>query len=420
MRWPLVVALCVGSALSHLVPAPCAAVPSVTLWVVQPPGEVVAFDLANFARVGGVRIPQPAFEDPAKLSINGKGQILVTLDADHIWLWDGDSARTLPSSPRSLPKICAPNDSSLAQWLLGDDGKSLFVLMGTTRQVPAPDSLPTRLVAYETDLHQRQRATVFDRVNKPCLWSEWLSGMTDVCPDPEIWAPGGVVRGYFVLTHWEQRPPRSASEELPKSDVLTTLYRQRPTGWRASDLQNFSIAPLLDAGGDGSTWVQRIPDYGCCGWNNGSNDQLLLTAPDTNIVLFDERSRFHNPDYDVSYFAANAGIAPDGERAAYTLRATAHSAAGIRASAEGHADTLELAAIRDSLAQLPLVLVHDLRPTPTLRLELPHAVLIGWLSKSELLVVQDDRLVAVDVLTRRRRFPDVSIRSPQDAIVVWR
>jgi hypothetical protein len=419
------VLLCLGVIAGVSRAVPSAAVPDVTLWVMQPPGEVVALDLADFSRVGGVRIPPVAFNDPSRIAINGLGQMLVQLDGDHLWLWDGETARTLPTRGEHRgadSSSTAP--STPRQWLLGDDGKSLYVLQSEAARAGAStaDSISSSVfVVRATSFAQRPRATIHSSPRRPCERPLQLIAETEPCPDPDIWAPGGVVRGYFILTRWQQEPQiEPEPETLPTASFHRTLYRRAEKKWRAFDFETWSDMPLLDASAHGSSWVQATEDGGCCGWSNDSSDQMVLGSLDTTLTLFDEWSTFHNQDYDVSFFAAKARVAPGGDRVAYTVHATGAPGAEIRVSAEGHADTMELASIQRSLAELPLVEVRGTRPQTPLLFRLSHAELIGWASDSEVLVVERGRIVGVNVMTKERRESRILVRSAEDASVVFR
>jgi len=404
---------------------PAQALPDVTLWVVQPPGQLVAFDIADFSRIGGVRIPPIAYFDPTTLAVNGHGQFLVQLDADRLWLWNGTNAQTLPSAPKSLgdSTLLHPGGRALTrQWLLGDDGSSLYVVESVERETDqaGTDTAETRLRMLETDLSQHHRADVFVRTVRPCRRSMLLVAATEPCPDPEVWAPGGVVRGCLVLTHWEQNGTLTAQGE-PNTACYRTLYRPTRGGWRSTELdQTWGNEPLLDISADGVARVTAQTDDGCCGWSNGSSDQTTFQDADTAEVVFDEWAVFGNKDYDVSFFTADARIAPGPRYVALSVHATEGSAAEIRLSAEGHADSLELRSIRAALADMPMVEVVQTRPRRAEMLRLPRAELIGWASDSEVLVVENRHLVAVDVLTGKRRRSAIEVRTAADALVVWR
>ena len=405
--------------------APVLALPDVTLWVVQPPGQLVAFDLSDFSRVGGVWIPPAAFDDPSRIYVNGHGQFLVRLDDEHLWIWDGAKAYTLPVAADVVRDSSAPASAGMVpirQWLLGDDGNSLFVMEGTSREQtePGPDTSATPLRMRETDLSQRPRGEVFATTTRPCRKPMLLVAETEPCPDPSIRAPGGVVRGCAVFTHWEQVGDIPEGS-LPEASCRRTRYLRGVEGWKASELTSaWSEEPLLDIDSDGSAWVQAQSDGGCCGWSNDSSDQTTFGDADTTEVVFDEWSTFENKNYDVSFFTADARIAPAARRVAFTVRATSSPSEEIPLSADRKADSLELKSIRASLADMPLVEVVEVRPQSAGTLRLPHAELVGWASDSEVVVIEKGHVVAVNVLTKQRRRSDIAVRTAADAFVVWR
>jgi len=392
--------------------------PDMTLWVVQPPGQLVALDLPDFQRVGGVRIPPAAFNDPSRISVNGRGQFLVQLDDDHLWVWNGAHVDTLPVVPVGASRTTSrTNTMPLRRWLLGDDGNSLFVLEGeTSKQDPAADTAVTPLVVRETTLSQKPRGVVLATKRAPCWKPTDLS--LEPCPDPSLWAVGGVVRGCFVLSHWEPDPRETV--ELPAAWCRNTLYASGPKAWRASDLGGWGDRPLLDMSLDGSEQVWDEREAGSSSSMNEDSDRAVLATADTAVVIFDEWSTFGNRDYDVSFFASDARISPGGRRIAYTVKSTWVASTDVRVSAEGHADSLVLASIRRSLADLPLVDVVEVGAGVRRLQRIAHAELVGWASDSELLVVQKRRVVAVDVRTGTRRPSGIEVRTAADAFAVWR
>ena len=310
------------------------AAPDVTLWVVQPPGQLVAFDTADFSRIGGVRLPPAAFDDPSKLCVNGRGQFLVRIDDTHLWLWDGRTARTLPATPAGEADSAAfsgPGLTPKRQWLLGDDGSSLFVLesAGFVDESGGADTAGVPLRLRVTDFAQRPRGTVFERAAQPCRGALLPLDPVEPCPTASMWAPGGAVRGCIVLTQWDQ------GSDGRRGDLPTVAYRftrcsRTAAGWTLSDVpRDWGCETLLDASGDGMRWVQALHDDGCCGWSNGSSDQTRFGDADTTVIVFDEWSEFGNENYDISFFTADARIAPGGRRVALSVHATEGPGADI-------------------------------------------------------------------------------------------
>jgi hypothetical protein len=411
----LLLSLVVAAALCRATPA--LALPDVTLWVIQPPGELVAFDLSDFTRIGGVRIPPAAFNDPQKIAINGHGQFLVQLDDEHLWLWDGASNHTLPAVAR---KPTAHVPAQLRQWLLGDDGKSLFVLEGAAKspEEAIADTAPTPLIVRETDLSQRPRRVVFSRWTRPCEITD-EPGTDDPCPAPIIWAPGGVVKNHFLLVHWEPDSSEPGQEGLPLGSSHRVRYQRSRGEWQAVELDQWVDAPPLDANADGSLSIEAPGDESNYGVNEVSN-QVIWRSTDTSRVVFDEWSSLHNEGYAVNFLIADAHIAPNGHRVAYTVRASASATDSIAASEDGHPDPSQLPMIRSAVEDAPWVEVIERHPGSVRPVRLPHAEMVGWASDSEIVVIERGRVVAIDVATLRRRRSDIRVRTVGDAFVIWR
>lgn len=411
------------------------ALPRVTLWVVQPPGELVAFEVSDFSRVGGVRIPAAAFFDPSRLAVNAHGQILAQVNDERLWLWDGAHARTLPVAP-ILPERWAPPSTThrapLRQWLLGDDGRSLFclasevaprrmILMGS-ESAPNPDTTSTFLSLLETDLAQQPRALVFSKRRPSCMRGIHLLGAGATCPEPEVWARNGAVKEGCFLTEWiQQQPWDPRGEVTPLSAMRRTCFRRDSSGWHGSEISGWLAERLLDASANGRAWVTTGEDDGCCGWSNVSSEPTAFSTPAGAVMLRDEWTSFQNREYDVSLSTSEARISPAGDRVALGSRASSFAGLpGPRLSSGGHADSLELEAFRSMLRQMPLVDVVDVKSPGAPVLRVPRAELVGWTNESELLVLEEHHLVAIDVTSGRRRPTGIELRSIRDAFVVWR
>ncbi len=426
MRWPLVFALLVVLQ----APVACAgqphARPDATLWAVQPPGEIVAFEPSDFSRVGGVRLPRATYDDPTRLTINGAGQILGRLGGGRLWLWDGAAARVLhPDSGLAASAPAVKRATSIERaWFLGDDGRSLYFLqLGEEPFSGSPaESTSTRITVGRTDLAAREGARVVDALLPPCQKSLRLVALLEPCPSPELWAPGGVVDEFFLLTHWEQVVSAEYHDgelwSLPVAGSRTTLFRRSDESWGPE--ARLALWDFLDYRVEPPCRVEVTDDGGCCGWRNASSNQTTCTRPDGTITLFDEWVRYQNSGYDVSFYTSQARIAPTSARVAFTVQATTGPAANIRLSSHSRPDSIRLASIRRSLADLPLVEIDDITSAPVPLLRLPHAELIGWLSDTQVVVLENHRLVAIDVLTNERRSSGIVVRSSADAFVVRR
>jgi hypothetical protein len=118
--------------------------------------------------------------------------------------------------------------------------------------------------------------------------------------------------------------------------------------------------------------------------------------------MFDEREAYKNPDYDVSFFTANAKLSLDSTRVAMTITATAQAGKPIQLSDEGEANPEESQNIRKALTVLPAVVVKTI-DDPTKQVAfVPHAALVDWINDKELLLVEDHLLVVYTVATGAR------------------
>ena len=159
------------------------------------------------------------------------------------------------------------------------------------------------------------------------------------------------------------------------------------------------VYEFLDAAGDGDTYIDAIPDAGCCGWDNESDDVTRLVQDGKPRTLFDEFSRFHNRDYDVSFFTSKALFSPGGTGIAYTIAATSKPGQPIRLADQGKDNPQELREIQEALGRLPRVEAVSLSDLAKPRFSLPNAQLIGWLDAQRLLVWQHEELFVVDAAT---------------------
>jgi hypothetical protein len=186
-------------------------------------------------------------------------------------------------------------------------------------------------------------------------------------------------------------------------------YQEENGKWTATPLTE-PLQRVLDASSDGGVLLEAIPDTGCCGWSNQSNDQTLLLNGLKKLVIFDELSTYKNPDYDVSFYTSNAGLSPQLGYVAMTIEATAKANQAIQLSQQGQASPEESKQIRKALAELPAVEVKTVDDSPRRVVFLPHAIFVGWISEKEILIVEDRVLVAYNVGTGARRKSNVRVQ----------
>jgi hypothetical protein len=153
---------------------------------------------------------------------------------------------------------------------------------------------------------------------------------------------------------------------------------------------------------------------------NEISDQATWVSPETTQVVFDEWTSFKNRGYEVTFYVSDGRIAPGNRRVAYTIHATASAADSIPVSEGAQPQPSTLIRIRRSLKELPLVEVVEVRPGSSRLIRLPHAELVGWASDSEVIVIENGHVAAVDVTTRQQRRSDIPVRTAADAFVIWR
>jgi len=380
------------------------------LWVVRDTGELVEYDPATFALKQRVKLPPEALKSPAGLSVNRLGQILfapaatLPLSEDDqsgrkAWFWDGHAASTLD---QSLSHKVAETGSNQAVTelaptpYLSADGKHLFWFANEQRRLEREEvdlSTTTTWHAWQTDLSGGGREDLTSTKLPECRCT--TGSCEETCPVGVVWIPETGVDTFFVMNLFV------AGQTTPAYKG-SSLYKNDGGKWAATAFSD-PLHRVVDASTDGSTIVEAVPDTGCCGWSNQSNDQTIVHAPGKTITVFDEQATYKNPDYDVSFYTANARLSPDLAHVAMTITATAQTNKPIQEAQQGQASPEELQRIRKSLAELPAVAVKTVEDTPQQVVFLPHATLIGWISDKEMLIAENHLLVAYNIATKARR-----------------
>jgi hypothetical protein len=158
------------------------------------------------------------------------------------------------------------------------------------------------------------------------------------------------------------------------------------------------VERLADAADHGDVFIEVIGDAGCCGWDNASDDQTLIHRNGRRSVIYDERERFHNDNYDVSFFTPRARLSADVSRLSYTIASTAPADSEIRLAESGKAAPEELWRVRKAMNELPRVEVLALSNPGKITLSLPGE-LVGWLDARRILLLRAGELIVVDAAT---------------------
>jgi hypothetical protein len=389
------------------------------LWVLRPTGEITEYDLETFAPKATVKAPAEAVESPQNLRINHLGQMLfaptvsLPLDEDDagnrkVWFWNG---HTTSSLQRDVVRNAATTGSNLAitesapEPYLAADGSHLYWFSNQARRLQRDGvdlSTKNTWSAWRTDLAGAAREDLASITLPECSCP--TGGCEESCPYEQIWVPDDGVGKFFIAIQF------ISGKEQP-SYKSTSLYQESAGKWNALTIDP-PLRRVLDAR-DANTILEAIPDTGCCGWANQSDDQTQLRFSGKTLTVFDERAEYKNPDYDVSFYTENGEMSPSLAAVAFTIAATRGPNKPIQLSAQGQADPDESERIRKALLELPAAEVKsiDLKSDETpKRVEfLPHAALVGWINRDEILIVEEHQLIAFNVSNKTRRKTNINV-----------
>jgi hypothetical protein len=387
------------------------------LWVLQSSGEMVEYDPTTFAPKQHVKLPPEALKSPSNISINRQGQILFAstislplsesdaTDPHKIWIWNGHTPTSIDQGVEHKSEDHGSNQAvteSAPLPYLSEDGSHLFWFGNQPRRLQREEvdlSTTVTFQAWRTDVEGKAREEVTSTKLPDCRCP--TGSCDESCPSVVVWAPDGGIQNFFLTTQVVAGQTATTYKE-------STRYQLDGTKWAATALPE-PLQRVLDANSSGSVIVEAIPDTGCCGWSNQSNDQTLVLVDGKASTIFDEQATYKNADYDVSFFTSNARLSRDGARVAMTITATTQSNKAIQLSEQGQANPEESQLIRKALLELPAVEVKSLGDTPRRLAFVPHAMLVGWIDDKELLFIENHLLVAYNPGTGARRKSTVKV-----------
>jgi hypothetical protein len=387
------------------------------LWILRAPGEMVEYDLATFAAKQTVKVPPEASRSPGNILLNRLGQILFqipvslplsdddTASAHKVWIWNGQAAITLDQGVQHKTASTGSNEAiteSAPVVYLSSDGNHLFWFANQTRRLQRENidlSTETTWQAWQTDLSGAERQELVSVKLPDCRCT--TGTCEETCPSGVVWTPEEGVKSFFLMT-------QVVAGQTKTEYKASTLHRLDAAKWNASALSE-PLQRVLDADSNGNVVVHAMPDTGCCGWSNESNDQTLVMENGKARSVFDEQATYKNPDYDVSFFTSNAHLSPELGYVAMTIATSAQPNKGIQLAEEGQASPEESQRIRKAVSEMPVVEVKSMGDSPRQVASVPHATLVGWISEKELLIVENHVLVTYTLGTGTRRKSSVKV-----------
>jgi hypothetical protein len=380
------------------------------LWVLRAAGEMAEYDPATFTLKQAVKVPVEALASPQSLSVNHLGQMLFAAPVSlpltegdftaerKVWLWDG---RATASLTRDVARTTSTTGSNLAITetapapYLAEDGAHLYWFSNQARRLQRDGvdlSTKTTWLAWQTDLADAGRQDVASTALPDCSCP--TGGCEETCPYGDVWIPDDGVGKFFLLT-------QLVSGKNQPAYKATSLYEESAGKWSATPFDP-PLRRALDAA-NAATILEAIPDTGCCGWANQSDDQTLLHLHGKTVTVFDELAAYKNPDYDVSFYTDTGKLSPDLSAVALTIVATSQPNTPIQLAEQGQANPEESQRIRKALLDLPAVEVKSVEDAPRRLAFLPQATLVGWINEKEILIVEGHLLVAYTVASGARR-----------------
>jgi hypothetical protein len=390
------------------------------LWVLRASGEMVELDPVTFAVKATVKMPADAAKSPQNVAVTHLGQILSVpgvslpladsdLESSHkAWLWNGHAAATIDMGVKHETGESGSNTvvtESAPEIHLSADGAHLFWFANESRRLVRDEvdlSETTTWRASQTDLSGGAREELASSSFPDCRCP--TGACEESCPVGAAWVPDDGAGKFFYMTQFTAGKAGAVYKE-------TSRCQKDDTHWTCSKTPD-PLRRLLDASPDGALIVEAIPDTGCCGWSNQSDDQTVVHANGKTETIFDELATYKNADYDVSFFTSNAFFSPALDSIAITISSTALANQPIQLSQQGDANPEESRQIRNALANLPAVEVKSLSDPAKLVAHIPHATLVGWLNEKEILIVENRLLVAYNISNETRRKSTVQIDDP--------
>jgi len=391
------------------------------IWV-QSGNRLAAFDAVDFRLRQTVVLPSEATRNPERISISSQGAVMVAYtpgeDASlrRIWQSDpryGSMQASAINERRSAPCVDDLIAATGPEVYLTNDPERLFWFENRpqcfTRDssgASGNDSVETVFSAWTTNRRGGDVRQVAEIDFPKCDCT--TGACSESCPQALVWAPEAGISDFFFVTRW-------VPGQLEPRFLQTDLYRLQNGRWLGQKL-DAPVEAIADAADHGNVFIEIVSDAGCCGWENESDDQTLLYRNEQATVIYDERERFHNDNYDVSFFTWGVKFSPKGSRIAYTLASTARTEVEIRLASDGKNNLEELKRVKQAIADLPRVEVLNIADPKKVVISLPGEF-AGWLDEKRLLIVQAGEVVMVEAESGARTPTQIKAENAQRVFV---
>ena len=388
------------------------------IWVLQSDNKLAAYDAADFRHWTTLTLPPEAKGHPESIAISRQGAVLATDRFDKKlslrrfwqsdprlgWLLVGGTDDKIPAPgggyliTSAIPQVHFTSDPERLSWF--EDRKQIL------NREYLDISVTTVFLAWTTNRHGEDVQQVAEVPYPKCACD--TGACEETCPETQVRAPEAGITDFFFVTRW-------VPGQLGPRFLETDLFRLQNGRWVSQKLP-VPVEQFADMADHGNVFIAIVGDSGCCGWVNESDDRALLFRSGQSTVIYDERERFHNDNYDVSFFTSRARLSPDGSRFAYTLAATAPPDEEIRLSDSGKEHSEELQRIKKALSELPRVEVLAVAEPKKVVVGLPGE-LVDWLDGKRILIVQDGELVVLDVDSGAKALTGIKASGPLQAFV---
>lgn len=368
------------------------------IWVLQGKNQLLRYDGDQFKQWSGVGLPPEAHDHPENITISRGGEVLYRYANDgrsttRFWTSDPRQSELVGGAYEERP---AGNGDSLItaaspEIHFSADGQQLywFETRTVTRAADSDKAREAAFISWSTGLDGRSPQKVAELAFPRCVCETGVC--SESCPEAVVWAPREGVSDYFFMTQFVEGQIQSTVQE-------TDVYRLVNGAWTAQKLAN-PVDRFLDAADHGNLFVTVTDDGACCGWSNEGDDTASFTRNGGEVQFYDERQRFHNDNYDVSFFVGDAAISPDAAKIGYTLQASSLEGGELRVADSGKENPEEKARLLKLLPEMPRVEMILLSAPGTVAFSLPRAELVGWLDAKRMLAFSNGELLVIDAAT---------------------